>query len=95
MARLRRRETEGPSGEDRAEALDRARAMLWYGLVAEVTPPWGREQIEVMGPAELREVLAARPDLPTATTVSESLEVVDGRRLATVFWERHATAIAP
>lgn len=94
MARRRPRRPAGPSGEDRDEALDRARAMLWYGLVAEVDPPWTREQLETMGPAELRDVLATRPDLPTASTVAESLEVVEGRRLATVYWERQAEAVS-
>lgn len=88
MARRRTRHTAGPSGEDRAEALGRARAMLWYGLVGEVDPPWTRDQIEAMGAAELRDVLAARRTLPTASAVSESLEVVEGRRLASVFRER-------
>lgn len=90
MARLRKRRVEGPSAEDRAEALDRARAMTWYGLAGEVDPPWSREEVESMGPAELRKLLAARPELPTRAVVSEALEVAEGRRLATHFWERQA-----
>lgn len=90
MARIRRRPPAGPSGEDRALALDRARAMCWYGLVVEVEPPWNRDQVEEMGAAELREVLAARPKLATASTVAELVEVAEGRRPASVFWEHHA-----
>ena len=89
MARRLKRRPSGPSGEDRSAALDRARAMAYYGLAVEVDPPWSREEVEAMTAAELREVLAERPQLPTAATVEELVEVAEGRRLASVYWERH------
>lgn len=87
MARLRKRKSNKPRRQDPVEALDFARAFCWYGLLAVESPPWDRDEIEAMGPAELRKVLAACPRLPAE--VLEGIEVAEGRRRGTYLWERH------
>lgn len=86
MAKQRRRHPQpGVSAEGRETALEKARILTSYMLCAKVDDA-RRCEVKSMEPSELREVVAADPGHPLARSIGESLDVVEGRRLASVFW---------